>query len=45
MEGTIHVSNVMLVCPNCSQPTRVGRRREDGVRTRVCKSCGKDIDK
>ena len=45
MEGTIHVSNVMLVCPNCGQPTRVGRRREDGGRVRTCKKCGKDIDK
>ena len=45
MEGTIHVSNVMLVCPNCSQPTRAGRRRDDGVRIRTCKKCGKDIDK
>jgi large subunit ribosomal protein L24 len=45
MEGTIHVSNVMLVCPSCSQPTRVGRRREEGVRIRTCKKCGKDIDK
>jgi len=33
------------VCPNCGQPTRVGRRREDGVRIRTCKKCGKDIDK
>jgi len=23
MEGTIHVSNVMLICPSCGQPTRV----------------------
>jgi large subunit ribosomal protein L24 len=45
MEGTMHVSNVMLICPNCSQPTRVGRRREAGSRVRVCKKCGKDIDK
>ena len=45
MEGTIHVSNVMLVCPSCGETTRIGRRREDGVRTRVCKKCGKDIDK
>ncbi|MRS12658.1 MAG: 50S ribosomal protein L24 [Actinobacteria bacterium] len=45
MEGAIHVSNVMLVCPNCGQPTRVGRRRDDGVRVRTCKKCGKDIDK
>jgi large subunit ribosomal protein L24 len=45
IEGTIHVSNVMLLCPNCTQPTRVGRRREAGTRVRVCKKCGKDIDK
>ncbi len=45
MEGTIHVSNVMIICPNCGQPTRVGRRREDGIRIRTCKKCGKDIDK
>jgi large subunit ribosomal protein L24 len=44
-EGTMHVSNVMLICPSCSQPTRVGRRREAGERVRVCKKCGKDIDK
>ncbi|MDA3936506.1 MAG: 50S ribosomal protein L24 [Actinomycetota bacterium] len=45
IEGTIHVSNVMLVCPNCSQATRVSRKREEGVRVRVCKKCGNAIDK
>ena len=45
IEGTIHVSNVMLVCPNCGEPTRVGHKREDGTRLRVCKKCGKEIDK
>jgi len=45
VEGTIHRSNVMLVCPNCSEPTRVGVRREDGTRIRTCKRCGGDIDK
>jgi large subunit ribosomal protein L24 len=44
VEGAIHVSNVMLLCPNCSEPTRVGRRREDGARIRVCKQCENDID-
>lgn len=44
IEGTIHVSNVMLVCPKCGQPTRIGRRRDDGTRIRVCKKCGNDID-
>ena len=44
IEAPIHVSNVMLVCPKCSQPTRIGRKREDGTRVRVCKKCGNDID-
>ena len=49
-EGTIHVSNVMLVCPNCKKPTRVGHTfiEKDGkkVKVRVCKrkACGKIID-
>jgi len=43
MEGTIHVSNVMLICPSCGEATRVGRRRDAGVRVRTCKKCGKDI--
>ena len=43
-EAPIHVSNVMLVCPNCSERTRVGVRRQEGRRIRVCKECGKDID-
>jgi large subunit ribosomal protein L24 len=44
-EAPLHVSNVMLLCPTCSQPTRVGRRREAGIRIRTCKKCGNDIDK
>jgi large subunit ribosomal protein L24 len=44
-EGTIHVSNVMLICPGCGEPTRVGRKREEGVRLRVCKKCGKPVEK
>jgi large subunit ribosomal protein L24 len=43
-EGTIHVSNVMLLCPSCGEATRIARRREAGTRVRVCKKCGKDID-
>jgi len=43
--GPIHVSNVMLICPNCDAPTRVGHRvREGKHKVRVCKKCGKDID-
>lgn len=44
-EAPIHASNAMVVCPSCDKPTRVAIRREDGVRTRVCKNCGEDIDR
>ncbi len=48
-EGSIHVSNVMLVCPSCKKPTRVGHTFVEGKngeqkKVRVCKKCGKNID-
>jgi large subunit ribosomal protein L24 len=40
VEAPFHVSNVMLVCPSCKQPTRVGvRPGEDGKNARYCKKC------
>ncbi|MDQ7038810.1 MAG: 50S ribosomal protein L24 [Aquificota bacterium] len=48
MEAPIHISNVMLVCPNCKKPTRVGFRivQEKNVirKYRYCKKCGENID-
>jgi large subunit ribosomal protein L24 len=39
-------SNVMLVCPSCDRPTRVGHTSlPDGSHVRVCKKCGEIIDK
>ena len=39
----IDISNVMLVCNSCGQPTRVGYRIEgDGSKFRVCRKCGAD---
>jgi large subunit ribosomal protein L24 len=46
----LDVSNVMLVCPTCKQPTRVGVKvkelKGETVRVRVCKraGCGQEID-
>ena len=50
-DGAVHLSNLMLVCPKCDAPTRIGIRmetQERGERTktkriRVCKKCGVDI--
>jgi large subunit ribosomal protein L24 len=44
-DSPIHLSNVMLVCPSCSQKVRVGFRiKEDGGKVRHCKKCNADID-
>lgn len=47
----VPVSNVMVVCPVCSNPTRVAMIEKEikgeTVRVRVCKreGCGQEIDK
>jgi large subunit ribosomal protein L24 len=43
-EGPIHVSNVMLLDPKDSKPTRVGVERENGKRYRVAKRSGTRLD-
>lgn len=44
-EASVNVSNLMLVCPKCNTPARVGiTRDEDGTAHRVCKSCEKQVD-
>ena len=46
VEAPLHISNVMLICPNCSKPTRVGHAfQEEGTKVRVCKHCHQVIDK
>ena len=43
-EGPIHVSNVMLLDPKTNDPTRVSIKREDGLRKRIAKKSGEEID-
>ncbi|GMV20861.1 MAG: 50S ribosomal protein L24 [Vicinamibacterales bacterium] len=44
-EGSIHASNVMLVDPDSSQPTRVGFRiAEDGSKLRIGRKSGAVVD-
>ena len=33
------VAKVMLVCPNCKEPTRIGGRIEGNRKVRYCKKC------
>jgi len=47
----VDISNVMLVCPVCNQPTRVGVKTKEikgeTVRVRVCKrdGCGQEVER
>ena len=39
-ETPIYASKVMVICPKCGKPTRVGHVSADGKKTRACKKCG-----
>jgi large subunit ribosomal protein L24 len=44
-EGSIHVSNVVVICKNCGKTTRVSFHLSgDGHKERVCKKCGEVLD-
>jgi large subunit ribosomal protein L24 len=50
--AAVDISNVMLVCPTCKRPTRVGMKFKEvkggeTIRVRVCKreDCGQEIDR
>lgn len=42
-EAAIDVSNVMLICPKCGKPTRVGHAGTGKNKKRVCKKCGAEF--
>ncbi len=47
-EMPIHISNVMVVCPSCHKPTRIGYRyiESEGKRKKVrfCKKCNEVME-
>jgi large subunit ribosomal protein L24 len=44
LEAPVDISNVMLICPKCGEPTRVGVQRDTEGAHRVCKNCEATID-
>ena len=40
IEKSVDVSNVMVICPKCKKPARIGLKIVDGKKHRICKSCG-----
>lgn len=44
-EGSIHVSNVLVVCTKCNTGVRTGYKiLEDGGKVRYCKKCNETMD-
>lgn len=42
----LHISKVMLICPNCEKQTRIGFKfLENGTKVRYCKKCGEIVEK
>ncbi len=40
----VAISNLMLICPHCKKPSRVGQHLDaEGRKSRICKNCGKQI--
>lgn len=40
IEAPIAVSNIMVICKNCNQPSRIGfQTTKDNVKNRICKKC------
>lgn len=44
-EGSIHLSNVLVLCGKCEKEIRVGHKKlENGKKVRVCRKCGEILD-
>lgn len=44
IEGPLRAEKTMVICKNCNQPTRVGKRYlADGSKVRYCKKCKEDL--
>ena len=44
-EASVHIYNLMLVCPECTNTVRTGQKiLEDGTKVRSCKSCGATLE-
>src|SRR5579864_5968780 len=45
-EGSVNISNVMVVCSSCGKHTRIGHTAlPDGTKVRSCRRCHTTLDK
>lgn len=45
IEFPINISNIMIFCEKCKKGVRVGVELKENSKTRICKKCGKSLDK
>ncbi|MBU4339159.1 50S ribosomal protein L24 [Patescibacteria group bacterium] len=44
VEAPLRVENIMVICPKCGAPARVGYKKlENGEKVRICKKCNQEI--
>ncbi len=45
VESPVHVSNVMIVCKKCGQPTKIRLKVEKGKKLRICRNpkCNEEL--
>lgn len=41
--AAVDASNLMLICPKCSKPTRVAYKQGEKNKYRICKKCKSEI--
>ena len=44
-EYPITLSNIQVFCEKCKKPTRIGMEIKEDKKNRICRKCGKSIDK
>jgi large subunit ribosomal protein L24 len=42
-EAPIRLSNLMVVCPSCGEPAKLGRKKTDLGTVRYCKKCNTEL--
>ena len=42
-EASLHVSNILLLCPKCNRGVRVAKKIEGDKKMRLCKKCGEKL--
>ena len=44
-EAPVHVSNLMVVCPKCTNTVRLAKKTlDDGTKVRICRKCSESVE-